>query len=254
MSARTPTAAVLVIAGSDSSCGAGLARDLRTLHDHGVEAVCAITAVTAQDDARVWSVHPVPPESIRAQILSGLRSRRIGAIKIGMLGSAPAVEAVAQSLPRELDIPLVLDPVLRTSSGGELLDEAGRRALCERLLARTTLLTPNIPEAAQLCGADAHAGSDAATRLAWAAQLLERGPGAVLIKGGHASGAEAEDLLAGADGSRHWLSSARLSASARGTGCALSSAIAAWMARGQKLPEACREARGYVLQLLERGC
>ena len=245
-----PTPAVLVIGGSDSSGGAGLARDLRTLEGRGVEAVIALTAVTAQSDSRVWAVHPVPPQLIRAQILSALESRRVGAIKIGMLGTAAAVEAVAESLPRGRDVPLVLDPVLRSTSGGELLDEAGRRALQERLFPLATLLTPNIPEAAHLCGADPQAGSDTATRLAWAAQLLAWGPRAVLIKGGHAVGAEAADLLAGADGTREWLSSARLPGGLRGTGCALASGIAAELARGKALQESCWNARRYVLDLL----
>jgi hydroxymethylpyrimidine/phosphomethylpyrimidine kinase len=251
MSASAATApAVLVIAGSDSSGGAGLARDLRTLESQGVEALIALTAVTAQSDSRLWAVHPVPPELIRAQILSALESRSVGAVKIGMLGTAAAVEAVAESLPRERDVPLVLDPVLRSSSGGELLDEAGRRAMQERLFPMTTLLTPNIPEAARLCGGQPQAGSDTATRLAWAAQLLARGPRAVLIKGGHAAGTEAADLLARADGTREWLSSARLAGTLRGTGCALASAIAAGLARGQALGEACWNARRYVLDLL----
>ncbi len=249
-----PAPAVLVIGGCDSSGGAGLARDLRALESQGVEAVIALTAVTAQSDSRVWAVHPVPPQLIRAQILSALESRRVGAVKIGMLGTAAAVEAVAESLPRGWDVPLVLDPVLRSTSGGELLDEAGRDAMQARLFPLTTLLTPNIPEAAHLCGADPQAGSDTATRLAWAAQLLERGPRAVLIKGGHAAGAEAADLLAGADGTREWLSSARLAGGLRGTGCALASAVAAGLARGEALEEACWNARRYVLDLLAGAC
>ena len=251
MSARAaPAPAVLIIGGSDSSGGAGLARDLRTLEGQGVEAVIALTAVSAQSNSRVWAVHHVPPELIRAQILSALESRRVGAIKIGMLGTAAAVEAVAESLPRGHDAPLVLDPVLRSSSGGQLLDEAGRGAMQERLFPLATLLTPNIPEAAQLCGAEPQAGSDTVTRLAWAAQLLARGPRAVLIKGGHAAGAEAADLLARADGTREWLSSARLPGSVRGTGCALATGIAAGLARGEALQEACWNARRYVLDLL----
>lgn len=245
-----PTPAVLVIAGSDSSGGAGLVRDLRTLRDQAVEAVCAVTAVTAQSHSRVWDVHPVPPELIRGQIVSGLQSARVKAVKIGMLGTAAAVEAVAQALAGVPDIPVVLDPVVRSSSGGELLDEAGLRAMQDRLFPLTALLTPNLQEAAVLCGAQPQAGPDVATRLAWAAQLLARGPKAVLIKGGHASDAEAADLLAGADGTRSWLASPRLPGSVRGTGCALASGIAAGLARDEPLEEACWNARRYVLDLL----
>ncbi len=243
--------AVLVIAGSDSSGGAGLARDLRTLRDFGVEAACAITAVTAQTHSRVWAVHPLPRELILAQILSALESRPIGAIKIGMLGAAAAADAVAQALARARHIPIVLDPVLRSSSGGVLLDALGERAMRERLFPLTTLLTPNIPEAAHLVSAEEGPGSpDTATLLEWAAMLLGQGPRAVLIKAGHATGAEAADLLAGAEGTRRWLTSPRLAGSARGTGCALASGIAAGLALGQGLEEACWSARQYVLNLL----
>ncbi len=244
--------AVLVIAGSDSSGGAGLARDVRTLRDFGVEAACAITAVTAQSHSRVWAVHPIPPELIVAQILSALESRPIGAIKIGMLGAAAAVEAVAHALARERHIPIVLDPVLRSSSGGVLLDAAGERAMRERLFPLTTLLTPNIPEAAHLVNEEegVPGSPDTATLLEWAAALLRQGPRAVLIKAGHATGAEAADLLAQAEGTRRWLTSPRLAGSARGTGCALASGIAAGLALGEGLEEACWSARQYVLNLL----
>lgn len=251
LSEAAPT--VLVIAGSDSSGGAGLVRDLRTLRDMGVEASCAVTAVTAQSHSRVWAVHPVPAEVIRAQIRSALEACPVDAIKIGMLGTEAAVEAVAQSLPRDGRIPVVLDPVLRTSSGGVLLDEAGQRGMRERLFPLTTLLTPNIPEAAHLVGA-AGAGAidspDTATLLEWANRLIGAGPQAVLIKGGHASGVEAADLLAGADGTRRWLSSPRLAGGARGTGCALASGVAAGLALGKSLEEACWSARQYVLNLI----
>lgn len=247
-----PAPAVLVIAGSDSSGGAGLARDLLTLRDFGVEAACAITAVTAQSHSRVWAAHPVPPELILAQIRCALESRQIDAVKIGMLGTAAAVDAVVNALARERHIPIVLDPVLRSSSGGVLLDAAGERAMRERLFPLTTLLTPNIPEAAHLVGAEAPGTGTLApaTLLEWAATLLGEGPRAVLIKGGHASGAEAADLLAGAAGTRHWLTSPRLPGSARGTGCALASGIAAGLALGLPLEDACWSARQYVLNLL----
>ncbi len=248
MSANAP--AVLVIAGTDSSGGAGLVRDLRTLHDLGAEALCAVTAVTAQSHARVSAVQPLPPELIRAQIRCALESRRVDAIKIGMLGTAAAAEAVAQCLGPPLRIPVVLDPVLRSSSGTVLLDEAGQRTMRERLFPLTTLLTPNIPEAAVLCGAQPRSGLNPATLLEWAAQLLGQGPRAVLIKGGHASGPEAADLLARNGQGSSWLASARLAGSLRGSGCALASAIAAELARGEPLEEACWSARRYVLDLL----
>ncbi|HVC31561.1 MAG TPA: bifunctional hydroxymethylpyrimidine kinase/phosphomethylpyrimidine kinase [Steroidobacteraceae bacterium] len=239
---------VLVIAGSDSSGGAGIVRDLRTLADFGVEAVCAITAVTAQTHGQVASVHHVPPEAVRAQIRAALASSPVGAIKVGMLGTAATVRAVAESLPRAGTVPLVLDPVLVASSGSVLLDEEGRAQMRARLFPLTTLLTPNIPEAASLCGAPPAAGREAL--LAQARALLAAGPQAVLLKGGHAEGNEALDLLLPAGGPPRWLSAPRIDARCRGTGCALACAIAAGLASGKPVEDACREAKQYVLSML----
>jgi hydroxymethylpyrimidine/phosphomethylpyrimidine kinase len=240
--------AVLVIAGSDSSGGAGLVRDLEVLADLGCEAVCAVSAVTAQTHGRVIAVHHVPPQVVRAQISAALDSTAVGAVKIGMLGTAATVNAVADSLPRGGALPIVLDPVLLSSSGGELLDEAGRAAMRTRLFPLTTVLTPNIPEAAALCGTAPAASREAL--LEQARSLLATGVGAVLLKGGHATGAEAVDLLLGADGAPQWLSSPRLEARSRGTGCALASAIAAALAHGSSVEDACASAKRYVLSLL----
>jgi len=240
--------AVLVISGSDSSAGAGIIRDVRALADLGVEALCAITAVTAQTHCHVVSVHHVPQEVVRAQIHAALESRAIGAIKIGMLATRETVNAVADCLPRHGNIPVVLDPVLSSSSGGVLLDEAGREAMRTRLFPMTTVLTPNIPEAAGLCSAAVAVSPDA--RLAQARLLLSTGIHAVLLKGGHAEGAEAADLLLARNGEPQWLIAPRLDARCRGTGCALASAIAAGLASGSSLPEACRRAKQYVLSLL----
>src|SRR6185437_1931532 len=142
--------AVLVIAGSDSSGGAGIVRDLKVLADLGVRALCAISAVTAQTHGHVVSVHHVQPQVVRTQIRAALDSAPVGAIKIGMLGTAATVSAVADSLSRGGTIPIVLDPVLLSSSGGVLLDEEGRAEMQARLLPLATVLTPNIPEAASL--------------------------------------------------------------------------------------------------------
>jgi hydroxymethylpyrimidine/phosphomethylpyrimidine kinase len=240
--------AVLVIAGSDSSGGAGIARDLKVLEHCGCEALCAITAVTAQTHGRVVSVHHVPPEIVRTQIRTALDSTAIAAIKIGMLGTRATVSAVADSLARIGPIPIVLDPVLLSSSGGVLLDGEGQAEMRTRLFPLTTLLTPNIPEAATLCD-----GAPAASReglLAQAESLLATGARAVLLKGGHAIGAEAVDLLLAAGAAPQWLSAPRLDARARGTGCALASSIAAALARGASLEDACRGAKRYVLSML----
>ncbi|TLY56937.1 MAG: hydroxymethylpyrimidine/phosphomethylpyrimidine kinase, partial [Gammaproteobacteria bacterium] len=144
--------AVLVIAGTDSSGGAGLARDLHTLAAFRTQAMCAVTAVTVQSDSRVIAVHPLAPDTVRAQIESALATGRVWAIKIGMLGTGAIARAVAACLPPREQIPMVLDPVLASSSGAALLDAGGREVLRERLVARATLVTPNIPEAAALLG------------------------------------------------------------------------------------------------------
>ena len=242
--------AVLVIAGVDSSGGAGLTRDVRVLADFDTDTVCAVTAVTAQSNSRVTAVHHVPPQIIRAQIAAAFETREIGAVKIGMLGNRATVEAVVESLrPRET-VPVVLDPVLVASSGGILLDEDGRKALADRLLPCVTLVTPNIPEAATLVGEKPAAGET--PLIGQALRLLALGPQAVLLKGGHATGAEAVDWLVCADHSVRRIASARIPATLRGTGCALASAIAAGLASGATLADSCERAKRYVFQLLQR--
>lgn len=242
------TPAVLVIAGSDSSGGAGIVRDLRVLTEVGLEAVCAVTAVTAQTHGQVLSVHHVPPEIVRTQIRAALDSSAVGAIKIGMLGTAATVSAVADCLARAGTPPIVLDPVLLSSSGGVLLDEEGRAAMRARLFPLAAILTPNIPEAASLCGAAPAA--ERGERLTQARALLALGVRAVLLKGGHALDAEAADLLLQSRGEPQWLAAPRLAARCRGTGCALATAIAAGLAGGSSLEEACRRGRQYVLSML----
>jgi hydroxymethylpyrimidine/phosphomethylpyrimidine kinase len=238
---------VLVIAGTDSSGGAGLTRDVRTLTRLETRALCVVTAVTAQSDSDVIAVHVVPAELVRAQMTAALATRGVDAIKIGMLARHATVLAVTAALPAPAP-PLVLDPVLESSSGGELLDAPGRSALCTELLPRTTLLTPNIPEAAALLGTGS--ARSEAEQLQQAAALLALGPRAVLLKGGHADGAEATDLLLAAHAPPRWLRAPRISAARRGTGCALSAAIAAGLAAGLELGAACERAKQHVIQIL----
>ena len=242
--------AVLLIVGSDSSGGAGLARDVQTLARFGAAALCALTAVTAQSHAQLTAVQLISPEIVRAQIEAALATRRAGAIKIGMLGTRATVLAVAASLATHEPMPLVLDPVLASSSGGELLDAEGQAALRETLLPRTTLLTPNIPEAAALLGTPSARTEEELLHQAEA--LLALGPQAVLLKGGHGGGALAVDLLLMRAAPVLRLSAPRCAATQRGTGCALSSAIAAGLAAGADLPEACARAKRYVTALLQQ--
>jgi hydroxymethylpyrimidine/phosphomethylpyrimidine kinase len=251
---------VLVIAATDSSGGAGLTRDVRTLTEFSVDALCVVTAVTAQSDRRVTAIHHVPPEIIRAQVLAALATRRVGAIKIGMLGTRATVDAVAESLAAALreraaaeTIPLVIDPVLVSSSGGVLLEETGRAELLQKLLPLATLVTPNVPEVAALLGEPVAAGEDELIRQG--ARLLAFGSRAILLKGGHAAGERAVDLFlrpgtASREPTVERITSKRVVGASRGTGCALASGIAAGLASGLSLVEACTRAKSYVLENL----
>jgi hydroxymethylpyrimidine/phosphomethylpyrimidine kinase len=224
------------------------------LTELSVDALCVVTAVTAQSDRGVTAVHHVPPEVILAQIAAAFATRPIAAIKVGMLGTALTVEAVVQGLvtalgPTAAAVPIVVDPVLVSTSGGVLLDETGRTALLNRLLPRAALVTPNVPEVAALLGESVAA--DEHRLIEQGRRLLKYGAAAILLKGGHADGAEAVDLLVRAQvGTVERFPAKRLSSSRRGTGCALAAAIAAGLASGKSLPEACHHAKGFVLRML----
>lgn len=239
-----------MIAATDSSGGAGITRDVQALADFSVDALCVVTAVTAQSDSRVTNVHHIPPEIVRAQVAAAFETRHVGAVKIGMLGTRATVDAVVESLPPSESIPIVLDPVLLSSSGGVLLDAGGRDALRKYLFPRATLVTPNVPEVAALL--ESGIADSEQMLLEQAQSLLALGPRAVLLKGGHMSGAEAVDLLVSRQHGPRRMASARLQAAKRGTGCALASAIAAGITRGMCLHDACRQAKRYVLEMLSR--
>ena len=242
--------AVLVIAASDSSGGAGLTRDVSTLCRFATPAVCALTAVTVQSNREVRAVHPLPPELVREQIAAALLTSRVGAIKIGALATAAVALAVAATLPPREKVPIVLDPVLQSSSGGVLLDEGGRRVLVGELLPRATLVTPNIEEIAVLLGAAPARSEDEMAQQGRA--LLAMGPAAVLVKGGHGEGAEAVDLLLRAGEPVRRLAAPRSRASLRGTGCALASGIAAGLAARLGLEDACARAKQHLVELFEQ--
>jgi len=210
-----------------------------------------VTAVTAQSDSGVTAVYPVPPDTVRAQIETALATGRVGAIKIGMLGTRAIALAVAACLPAREQVPMVLDPVLASSSGAALLDAGGREALRENLVPRATLVTPNIREAAALLGTEPATTEEELLRQARA--WLALGPAAVLIKGGHGSGSEAVDLLVSTGCSPRRLVASRTAKTQRGTGCALASGIAAGLAAGLELGDACARAKHHVLELLQQG-
>ena len=224
-------------------------RDVRTLARFGTPAVCALTAVTAQSDSEVRAVHPLPPGLVRAQIAAALATTPVGAIKIGMLATAAVTLAVAASLPSREQVPMVLDPILLSSSGGVLLDDAGRRALLRKLLPRATLVTPNIAELASLLRAEPASTEAELTEQGRA--LLALGPEAVLVKGGHGRGDEAVDLLLVQGQPVRRLSSPRSGRALRGTGCALASAIAAGLAAGLGLEDACDRAKQHLVELFQ---
>ena len=245
---------VLVIAASDSSGGAGLTRDVATLAELGVETRCAVTAVTVQTDREVRAIHSIDPELVTGQIRAALAAGDIGAIKIGMLGRRETVQAVIEALPARDAIPIVLDPVLAASSGGSLLDSEGQSTLRGELLPRVTLVTPNIPEAAALLQRPMDPSAEVPLKLLeeQARALLQLGPRAVLLKGGHAHGAQVIDILALGDGRLLHLTAPRIARQRRGTGCSLASAITAHLAAGRPLGQACSDAQAHVGQILQR--
>ncbi len=219
-------------------------QDVRALHALGVSGRFVVTAVTAQGAGGVIAVHQTPADILRAQIEAAISLGPIGAIKIGMLGTAAAIETVARFLP---DAPIILDPVLKASAGGALLDERGERALRGLLWPRARLATPNLPEAAHLLGC-----SEAATAAAMrdqAESLGSLGAKAVLLKGGHAPGDWATDLLIENDAAR-WFRARKSARSMRGTGCLLSAAIAAGLTQGLELAPAIAQAKRLIGRFL----
>jgi hydroxymethylpyrimidine/phosphomethylpyrimidine kinase len=240
---------LLSIAGSDSGGGAGIQADLKTFAAHGAYGMTVVTAVTAQNTLGVTAVHEVPVAVVEAQIDAVLGDLGADAIKIGMLASRAIVRAVTARLAAHLRgtaTPVVLDPVMVAQSGDPLLRDDAVAALMEELLPLATLLTPNLPEAARLTGSAV--GSEAERR-AVAAALAARGP-AVLLKGGHGQGEEILDLLqlpARSGGEIHRFTHPRQATRAtHGTGCTLSSAVAARLAAGDDLVAAVGGAIGYL--------
>lgn len=237
----------LTVAGSDSGGGAGIQADLKTFHAFGVYGTSAITAITAQNTLGVTAVHPVPVEVVRAQIDAVATDLRPRAVKSGMLATAPLVAAVADALRAHGLERYVLDPVMVATSGDRLLDEDAVAAVAERLVPLAALVTPNLHEARILTGlpVDSRDGMGEAAR-----RLVEMGAGAALLKGGHLSDEEAVDLLWDGEDERTW-SRARIDTPhTHGTGCTLSAACAAGLARGISLPEAVGRAVEFTVRAI----
>ena len=240
---------LLIVAGSDSSGGAGIQADIKTASAFGVYAMTAITAVTVQDTKSVGKIHAVPPGVVREQILACLADIGADAIKIGMLGSEATVKAVADVLKAKArSIPIVLDPVLASTSGKKFLDARAIAALKARLLPLATLITPNIPEAKQLAKMRAHSRRDAE---AAARALMAEGARAALIKGGHSTKATIDDVMAWNGGVEVYAFPRIQTRHTHGTGCTLSTAIACGLAKGLSLPLAVGRAREYVQAAIE---
>jgi hydroxymethylpyrimidine/phosphomethylpyrimidine kinase len=233
----------LTIAGSDSGGGAGIQADLKTFSALKVYGASVITALTAQNTKGVWAVHEVPADFVAAQIDAVFSDLDVGAVKIGMLGNAATIKAVAAGLDRHRARNVVLDPVLAATSGETLLRADAIGAL-QNLITRASVLTPNLPEAAALL--DLPVARDEDEMRAQAKTLLALGAGAVLIKGGHGSGPDSVDLLVDANGAMRFASPRIATNNTHGTGCTLASAIAAGLAKGQELGDAVRDAKVYV--------
>lgn len=235
---------VLSIAGSDPSGGAGIQADIKAISANGAFAMAAITALTAQNTQGVTAIHLVPSDFVKGQITAIFEDIRVDAVKIGMIANAGIAAAVAQSLQAQTGIPIVLDPVMIAKGGAALLQADAVNNLRDTLLPMATLLTPNLPEAAHLLGT-----KPATTRAEMAAQglaLCALGPQAVLMKGGHLDGAESPDCLVTTDDVT-WFEAARTqTVNTHGTGCTLSSALAAQLAHGQTPTAATAAAKSYV--------
>ncbi len=243
---------VLTIAGSDSGGGAGIQADLKSFSALGCYGMSVITALTAQNTVGVSGIHPVPPEFIARQIDAVMEDIGVDAVKIGMLHSAPVIEAVAGRLTHHSAPNIVLDPVMVAKSGDKLLQDEAIEALKTVLIPMVTIITPNLPEAAVLMGesVDTEPQMERAGRL-----LSDLGPEAVLVKGGHMQQENSLDILYLRAGDEfHRLAARRVeTGNTHGTGCTLSSAIAAYLAQGYDLPEAVRRAKSYITQALEAG-
>lgn len=240
---------VLSIAGSDPSGGAGIQADLKAFSARGTYGMAVLTALTAQNTQGVTAIHALPPDFVRAEIEAVFSDVRVDAVKIGMIANAQIAETVAASLEAyAAGIPIVLDPVMVAKGGAPLLANDANQAILERLLPLATLITPNLPEAAALLGEQ-----EAQTREGMAEQakrLLLFGPRAVLIKGGHLESDDSPDVLAEADRVTWYEGPRTKTKNTHGTGCALSSAIAAELAKGQFVVEAVRAAKTYLAEAI----
>jgi hydroxymethylpyrimidine/phosphomethylpyrimidine kinase len=242
---------VLSIAGSDSGGGAGIQADLKTFAALGCYGMTAITAVTAQNTLGVRAIHVIPPRVLMAQIEAVLDDIGADAIKIGMLPTREAVQVVVKIIDKYRVQNVVLDPVMVATSGDRLVDDETARVMLSDLFPRVTVVTPNLDEAGWLLQRSIHSPED---MLMAGAKLVELGARAALVKGAHLPGPLVSDVLCAVGiPSIDWHTERVGTHNTHGTGCTLSSAIAAYMARGLSLNDAVSEARAYVLNALKTG-
>ena len=235
---------VLSIAGSDPSGGAGIQADLKSISANGAFAMAAITALTAQNTQGVTGIQLVPSDFVENQIKTVFDDVRVDGVKVGMIATAEIAQAVATALAPHKDVPVVLDPVMIAKGGAPLLADDAIETLRSALLPLAHVLTPNLPEAAHLLGLDPATTRDEMVTQGRA--LCALGPRAVLMKGGHLEQDDSPDALVTAD-AVHWFEAVRTpTKNTHGTGCTLSSALAAQIAQGHPLLEAVQAAKSYV--------
>ncbi len=233
----------LTIAGSDSGGGAGIQADLKTFSALGVYGASVLTAVTAQNTRAVTGVEMISPKMIRAQMAAVFDDLAIGVVKVGMLGDPETINTVAEGLA-SCAAPVVLDPVMVAKSGDALLSAEAVATLRDRMLPLAHVLTPNLPEAARLL--ETQEATDEASMMEQGRALLSAGPGSVLMKGGHGTGETCVDLLVTEAEALRLSAPRQHTANTHGTGCTLSAAIAAGLARGQRLQDAVQAAHAYL--------
>jgi hydroxymethylpyrimidine kinase/phosphomethylpyrimidine kinase len=238
---------LLTIAGFDPSCGAGIAADLKTFAAHGCYGVAAITSLTVQNTQGVDAVHNTPTTELRAQLEALAKDCEIDAVKIGMLGNRGNAVAVAEFLDAHNFAHIVHDPVMKSSGGTELLDAAGIKYIVTELLRRSSVITPNVPEAETLTGLTI---KDVADMEAAARKLVEMGARAVIVKGGHME--KPVDVLFDGNEITQMIGDKSKEESLHGTGCTFASAIAAQLAAGRTLMEAAMLAKAYVTKAIEK--
>jgi hydroxymethylpyrimidine/phosphomethylpyrimidine kinase len=238
------TAIAVTIAGSDSSSGAGIQADLKTFSALGVYGASVITALTAQNTLGVRAIHDVPPDFVAVQIDAVFSDLKVGAVKIGMLSQAATIEVVADRLAHHGAGNIVLDPVMVATSGDRLLAPSAVEALCRLLMPHGLVVTPNLPEAAALLAMPV--AVDERQMRQQGERLLLLGAKAVLIKGGHLDGPESVDILVEAGRVSRFVTDRVATRNTHGTGCTLSSAIAAGLAKGQDLHAAVSNAKDYL--------